>query len=225
MITSDTSEIRKSLKSLKKKLLKKILKKLNANEHLKDKTKRELSEVFQRTVIQIGIQDFVGRLDHSQLENACEGCGIQIASKENLVEHIKKIGMLKFQQTLNLKIIQSFCEILGLEVSPNEEEMAKLVDDEVMLTGMNRILKSLDKKLLKKFCKSLRLETDGSEEEIVDRIMCDVFELEPAFGKKKNKGRDQVRSRDGHSPKREKLLDDEKKSQTTKTRLTSSKYD
>eukprot|EP01105_Mastigella_eilhardi_P002110 TRINITY_DN1253_c0_g1_i3.p1 TRINITY_DN1253_c0_g1~~TRINITY_DN1253_c0_g1_i3.p1 ORF type:complete len:283 (-),score=109.27 TRINITY_DN1253_c0_g1_i3:7-855(-) len=74
--------------------------------------------------------------------------------------------------------LASFCHALSLE--PPGSEMAKMIADEVMLTGMENFLQGLPQENLSKHCKELGIaaaRTDSSS--LVEAFMVEVFQLEP----------------------------------------------
>jgi len=180
--------------------------------HLQDRTLRDalatvgkepqgeretLLKQYQNAVLDVGVENFISKLQKSALINSCQVLNIPGStsdqqtnptekSNDEELERLRSLlsstavakGISTLLSVAETSLLTSFCETLGLE-SSDREDMIKQIADEVMLTGMECFLNKMSLALLKSHCSEMEQTSTGTKPDLVERLMVHIFELEP----------------------------------------------
>jgi len=192
-MSKQTSEIAKAIGGLSEGTLKASLEQLAATlPALKDKqleslSKDDLLQRYQEAVLDVGLYNFVDKLNSSDLKSSCATLGLEQKDDEECKKELKeklegsKGGINGLIEKADESLLKKFCATLGLEPD-DKDDMIKQIADEVMLTGMESFLNKLTTPNLKGHCSEMKLSTGGNKSQMVERLMVNIFELEPLEG-------------------------------------------
>jgi len=143
--------------------------------------KADIINRYQETVVEFGVENFVQKIDDI-LKDALSNAGVT-GGKEDLQKHITGDGLEKYLQKCDKSLLNQYQAKLGLDASENPKELAKQIEDEIVLNGMKLFLSALKVDILKKYCEELELSKKPGlkKERLVDRLMVHTFQLEPQF--------------------------------------------
>jgi hypothetical protein len=209
---SSTEEIEKALGKLDSKSLKATL------EHFKLSTsgdKDALLNRYKNKVIEVGIALFVKKLKGPDVKACCKALGVKASgdeeSRSSLEEAVIKKGIEGLLEAVEDSTLKKFTSTLGLQAG-NHKEMVQQIGDEVMLTGMESFLNQLPVELLRNHCEELELPDRGSKKDLVEKLMVEIFELEPLADddkKSKSKKDDKKKSSEKKSSEKKKSKKEE----------------
>jgi len=226
-MSKQTSEIAKAIGGLSEGTLKASLEQLAATlPALKDKqleslSKDDLLQRYQEAVLDVGLYNFVDKLNSSDLKSSCATLGLEQKDDEECKKLLKeklegsKGGINGLIEKADESLLKKFCATLGLEPD-DKDDMIKQIADEVMLTGMESFLNKLTTPNLKGHCSEMKLSTGGNKSQMVERLMVNIFELEPLEGeesKSKEKSKSKAKANgDAKKKSKEKAPKSEDKS-------------
>jgi len=180
--------------------------------------KADIINKYQETVVEFGVENFVTKIDDA-LKDALSNAGIT-GGKEELQKHITSDGLEKYLQKCDKSLLNQYQTKLGLDASENSKELAKQIEDEIVLNGMKLFLSALKVDILKKYCEELELPRKAGlkKEHLVDRLMVHTFQLEPQFPDADEKGEktEEKKTSKRSKEKKEKKEDSEKSEKSEK---------
>jgi len=214
-MSKQTGEIAKAIGFLSQATLKASLEQLVTSfPALKDKkleslSKDELLQLYQEAVLDVGLHNFIDKLGSSDLKSSCATLSLEHkddeACKKLLKEKLEgsKGGIQGLIDKADETLLKNFCTTLGLEPD-DKDDMIKQIADEVMLTGMESYLNKLSTPILKSHCNEMKLTTSGNKSQMVERLMVNIFELEPLEGEEKTKSKSKEKSKSNGDVKKTK---------------------
>jgi len=118
--------------------------------------KADIINRYQETVVEFGVENFVSKINDDLLKEALSGAGVT-GGKEDLEKHVTGEGLEKYLQKCDKSLLNQYQAKLGLDASDNPKELAKQIEDEIVLNGMKLFLSALKVDILKKYCEELEL--------------------------------------------------------------------
>jgi len=110
--------------------------------------KADIINRYQDTVVEYGVENFIVKIN-DVIKDALTSAGIT-GAKVELQKHITSEGLESYLQKCDKALLTQYQVKLGLDETSNTTELAKQIEDEIVLNGMKHFLGALKVDTLKK---------------------------------------------------------------------------